>query len=142
MKALALVLLIVAHPLVLMGNGVNIHDTRMLTQPAISKTNIAFVYAGDLWVADIDGRNVRRLTTDQGLESNPAFSPDGTLLAFNAQYEGNVDVYTVPVTGGVPTRLTWHPGPDFVQGFTPDARRCFLSPRGLPPTTDTPSSTR
>ncbi len=108
----------------------DIHDTRMLTQPAISKANIAFVYAGDLWVADLDGRNVRRLTSDQGLESNPAFSPNGTLLAFNAQYEGNIDVYTVPVTGGVPTRLTWHPGPDFVQSFTPNGEAVlFVSPR-------------
>ena len=108
----------------------DIHDTRMLTQPAISKANIAFVYAGDLWVADLDGRNVRRLTDRSGLGVQPAFSPDGALLAFNAQYEGNIDVYTVPVTGGVPTRLTWHPGPDFVQGFTPNGQAVlFVSPR-------------
>ena len=40
--------------------------------------------------------NVRRLTTDDGVESNPAFSPDGKTIAFSAQYDGNVDVYTVP----------------------------------------------
>jgi tricorn protease len=112
------------------GFAVDIHDTRMLSQPAISKTNIAFVYAGDLWVADRDGKNVRRLTTDQGVESNPAFSPDGSIIAFNAQYEGNTDIYTVPVAGGVPERLTWHPGPDLVQSFTPDGESIlFTSPR-------------
>ena len=95
-------------------------DTRLLTQPAVSATHIAFVYAGDLWSARVDGSDVRRLTSDDGVESNPAISPDGALIAFSAQYDGNTDVYTVPVSGGRPARLTWHPGADIVQGFTPD----------------------
>src|SRR5262249_2868998 len=102
------------------AQGVDINDTRLLTQPAISKNHIAFIYAGDLWSADLDGKNVRRLTADEGLEANPVFSPDGSLIAFTGQYDGNLDVYVIPVMGGVPTRLTWHPGPDIVQGFTPD----------------------
>ena len=95
-------------------------DTKLLTQPAISASHLAFIYAGDLFVADRTGANVRRLTTDDGVESNPVFSPDGKLIAFSASYDGNVDVYTIPVTGGAPTRLTWHPGGDSVQAFTPD----------------------
>ena len=110
--------------------AVDVRDTRMLSQPAISQTHIAFIYAGDLWVADHDGKNVRRLTTDPGSETNPAFSPDGSLIAFGAQYEGNTDVYLVSVSGGVPKRLTWHPGPDFVQGFAPNGKAVlFASPR-------------
>ena len=117
---------------VLFGQGVDVHDTRLLTQPAISKTHIAFVYAGDLWVAGIDGKDVRRLTTSEGAESNPVFSPDGKLLAFSSQYDGNTDVYVIPVEGGVPKRLTWHPGPDIVQGFTPDGSAVlFTSPRAV-----------
>jgi tricorn protease len=113
-------------------NGPDINNTRLLSQPAISKSNIAFVYAGDLWVADLNGKNVRRLTSDSGVETNPAFSPDGSLIAFSAQYEGNTDVYVVPVSGGVPTRLTWHPGPDIVQCFTPDGSAIlFTSPRAV-----------
>ncbi|MBP1634331.1 MAG: peptidase [Acidobacteria bacterium] len=99
--------------------AIDTSDTRMLSQPAVSASHIAFVYAGDVWVCGLDGRNVRRLTSGQGA-SNPAFSPDGSLVAFTAQYEGNADVYVVPVAGGVPARLTWHPGRDTVQGFTPD----------------------
>ena len=38
----------------------------------------------------------------------------------------------MPVTGGAPTRLTWHPGPDIVQGFTPDGSAVlFTSPRAV-----------
>ena len=99
---------------------VDVTDTRMLAQPATSATHVAFVYAGDLWIAKHDGTDVRRLTSDDGVESNAAFSPDGRRIAFTAQYEGNADVYVVPVEGGVPTRLTWHPGADVVQAFTPD----------------------
>jgi tricorn protease len=105
-------------------------DTRLLTQPAVSATHLAFIYAGDLFVADFAASevgNVRRLTTDDGVESNPAFSPDGKTIAFSAQYDGNVDVYTVPVAGGAPTRLTWHPGADTVQGFTPDGKRVLFT---------------
>ena len=47
------------------AQGVDINDTRLLQQPAISKTHVAFIYAGDLWAADLDGRNVRRLTADE-----------------------------------------------------------------------------
>jgi tricorn protease len=107
--------------------AVDIRDTRLLAQPAISKDHIAFYYANDLWVADLDGRNVRRLTSDLGVEANAAFSPDGALIAFTAQYDGNTDVYIVPTAGGVPKRLTWHPTPDVVQGFTPDGKAVLFA---------------
>ena len=112
--------------------GVDIHDTKFLTQPAISKDHIAFVYAGDLWTADRDGKSVRRLTSDDGIESHPAFSPNGRLIAFSAEYDGNTDVYVLPVEGGIPVRLTWHPGADIVRGFTPDGSAVlFISPRNV-----------
>ena len=75
-------------------------DTRLLSQPAISATHVAFVYAGDLWSAKIDGTDVRRLTSDEGIESNPAFSPDGSQIAFSAQYDGNTDLSVIPIAGG------------------------------------------
>ncbi len=100
--------------------GINTKDTRLLAQPAVSSSHIAFIYAEDLWIANSDGSQPRRLTVDEGIESDPFFSPDGRSIAFSAQYDGNTDVYIVSADGGVPVRLTWHPGNDLVRGFTPD----------------------
>lgn len=118
-KKFALLAFIIFLPLAV-SSGIDIKDTKMLSQPAISEAKIAFFYANDLWVADTDGTNVRRLTSVEGSESNPAFSPDGKFIAFSGEYDGNVDVYVVPIEGGIPKRLTWHPGPDIVRGFTSD----------------------
>ena len=67
-----------------------------------------------------DGGDAVRLTSGEGGETGPAFSPDGRWIAFTGQYGGNVDVFVVAATGGEPRRLTWHPGADVVQGWTPD----------------------
>ncbi len=114
------------------ASGIDPADTRMMADPAISRDHIAFVYANDLWVAEKDGSHPRRLTVDEGVESRPHFSPDGSLIAFSAEYDGNTDVFTVPVTGGIPKRLTWHPGFDLAEGFTPGGDQVlFLSQRSL-----------
>src|SRR5712692_1524353 len=114
------------------ASGPDIHDTRLLTEPAVGARQIAFIYANDLWTCDLDGGNVRRITSDVGVESSPAFSPDGKWIAFSAQYEGNTDVYVVSAEGGVPKRLTWHPAADIAQGFTPDGKSVlFTSPRSV-----------
>ena len=112
--------------------AIDTKDTRMLSQPAISVNHIAFIYAEDLWVANLDGSQPRRLTVNEGIESNPVFSPDGKWIAFNGQYDGNTDVYIIPVEGGIPKRLTWHPSVDLVRGFTPDGKSVlFISQRAL-----------
>ena len=112
--------------------AIDTSDTRLLSQPAVSQQHVAFIYAEDLWIAEKDGSHPRRLTMDYGVESNPVFSPDGTLIAFNAQYDGNTDVFVVPVSGGVPKRLTWHPYPDLVRDFSPDGKQVlFASQRNI-----------
>lgn len=107
--------------------AIDVHDTRMLRDPAVSSTRIAFAYANDLWTANHDGSGVQRLTSHAGAETSPRFSPDGSLIAFTGTYEGNQDVYVVPATGGEPKRLTWHPGEDLVLGFSPDGTSVLFS---------------
>ena len=106
-------------------------NTPLLLQgPTLSRTQIVFVYAGDLWIVNRDGGDASRLTTGVGIESNPIFSPDGQTIAFTGQYDGNTDVYTVSASGGVPRRLTYHPGTDRVAGWTNDGKQVlFVSGR-------------
>src|SRR5262249_19949902 len=107
--------------------AVDSQDTLLLADPDISRTHIAFIYDGDVWIANRDGSASHRLTTAEGIEAHPRFSPDGASIAFSANYDGNVDVYIVPVAGGAPKRLTWHSAEDIVEGFDPKGRIIFSS---------------
>jgi tricorn protease len=102
-------------------------ETLLLRSPTVSATNVAFVYANDLWVAPRAGGDARRLTVHPGRETNPYFSPDGKWIAFTGEYDGNADVYVVSVDGGDPRRLTFHPGADVVEGWTPDGRAVLFA---------------
>ncbi len=96
--------------------------TRLLRQPAIHGDKIAFVYGADIWVSDVNGNRLQRLTSTPAVESNPQFSPDGQWLAFSSNRSGNQAVYMVAVTGGEPKRLTWYPASAIVRGWAPDGK--------------------
>jgi len=127
-------LLLVAAALVL-PLPVVAQGTRLLRQPTVSATQIAFEYGGDLWIVDKAGGNSRRLTSTPAVEADPQFSPDGRWLAFTSNRSGNRDVYVVGVEGGDPRRLTWHPGGDDARGWSPDGKLVlFSSNRNTAPT--------
>jgi tricorn protease len=102
----------------------------LLRFPTVSKTQIVFNYGGDLWIVSRDGGDARRLTSGVGVETLPSFSPDGTMIAFTGEYDGNRDVYVVAATGGVPRRLTYHPAEEDVVGWTPDGKKILFSSWG------------
>lgn len=102
-------------------------DARMMRQPDVSATHIAFVYAGDIWVAPKAGGEAVRLSSPRGEESFPKFSPDGSLIAFSGNYDGNLDIYVVPTTGGLPRRITHHGAPDRVVGWYPDGKHILFA---------------
>jgi tricorn protease len=60
-------------------------------------------------------------------KGGPALSPDGSQIAFTGEYDGNVDAFVIPAEGGVPRRLTWHPGADVVLGWTPDGKAVLIT---------------
>src|SRR5450755_4354409 len=94
--------------------------------PALSRELIAFGHAGHLWTVSRNGGRAIRLTIGAGLESTPIFSPDGNTIAFTGEYDGNTDVFTIPATGGIPHRVTFHPAPDVAVAWTPDGKRILF----------------
>jgi tricorn protease len=98
----------------------------LLQKPTLSRDHIAFVYAGDLWMVGREGGEAKRLTTGIGVETRPYFSLDGARIVFTGEYDGNVDVYVIPASGGIPSRLTYHPDPDEVLGWTPDGQQVLF----------------
>src|SRR3954462_8210701 len=93
-------------------------QTRMLRSPTVSARHIAFAHAGNIWIVERAGGAARRLTSFAGEASNPKLSPDGSRVAFSAQYAGNVDVYLLPIEGGEPKRPTFPPGREMGEGWT------------------------
>lgn len=85
-------------------------------QPDIHGDRLVFCAERDLWTVGAGGGTAIRLTTHDGNEYFPHFSPDGARIAFSAAYDGNLDAYVIPATGGEPRRLTWHGSPDMWTG--------------------------
>ena len=82
----------------------------LIHHPTVSRDQIAFGYAGDIWTVSRSGGDAQRLTAGVGSKFDPYFSPDGKWIAYTADYYGNPDVFVIPAAGGEPRRLTYHPG--------------------------------
>lgn len=94
-------------------------NARLFRYPDVSAKQIVFVYGNDVWIVPRTGGVAQRLTTPAGEEVFPRFSPDGTRIAFTGDYDGNEDVYVMPVGGGLPVRVTHHPSPDRLVDWYP-----------------------
>jgi len=108
-------------------------DAKMLRFPDVSKDEIVFVYAGDLWSVGKGGGVARRLSSPKGQELFPKFSLDGSQIAFSGNYDGNVDVYLMPSSGGEVKRLTHHPDDDYVVDWYPNAKNILFKSQMLSP---------
>ena len=121
--------------------NINAEEARLLRFPATNGSDVVFSYAGDLYKVSINGGTAQRLTSHVGYEMFPKFSPDGQTIAFTGQYDGNTEVYTIPVTGGEPLRITYtatnsrddlgdRMGPNnIVMGWTPDGKEIIYRNR-------------
>jgi tricorn protease len=109
-------------------------DARLFRYADVSATQIAFVYAGDIWLVPKGGGTAVQLSTPPGEEAFPRFSPDGSLLAYSADYDGNSDIYVVPVTGGIPIRVTHHPDDDRMLDWYPDGQSILFASGMASPT--------
>jgi tricorn protease len=116
--------------------------TRLLRQPDIHGNTVAFVYGGDIWLASASGGDARRLTSDDGMEYFPKFSPDGRWIAFTGDYSGTRQVFVISVEGGQPRQLTFYNDvgvlpprggiDNRVLDWTPDGKHILFNPHRLP----------
>ncbi|MGB9428610.1 MAG: PDZ domain-containing protein [Gammaproteobacteria bacterium] len=98
----------------------------LLQTPSLSRTQIAFAYGDEIWIAPRSGGDAHVLVGGNGLASGPMFSPDGSLVAYTGNYDGSDSVYVVPAAGGEPRRLTWHPAMNMAVGWTPDGKNVLF----------------
>jgi tricorn protease len=99
----------------------------MLRYPDVSAAQIVFLYANDLWLVPKEGGTAVPLASPPGQEIFPRFSPDGNAIAFVGNYDGNFDIYTIPVSGGVPFRVTHHPARELLTDWAPGDRLIFYA---------------
>jgi tricorn protease len=95
--------------------------------PDVSATQIVFTYANDLWIVSKEGGKAFHISSPPGVETFPKFSPDGKTIAYTADYDGNNSIYTIPSSGGIPSRLTWQGSFERVVDWYPDGKHILFA---------------
>jgi TolB protein len=79
----------------------------------------------DVWIADADGSDARRLTNSGAMEFDPTLSPDGSRIAYRHQSgdDGSTEIYAIGADGADVSRLTRNRVADWGPDWSPDGRR-------------------
>ncbi len=95
-------------------------------EPGISQSKIAFVCATDshkeIYVADFDGENARRITSERSIVLSPRFSPDGEELVYTSYREGRPFLYIKNIYTGKSRQLTNFKGINASPTWSPDGK--------------------
>lgn len=106
-------------------------QVQLASSPALSPDGkqLAFQYAGDLWIVKTDGGVARQLTSHSVNDNSPVFSPDGKTIAFASNRTGSTQVWTVDVRGGLPNQLTYHTAGCRPVQYTADGSKLLIASR-------------
>jgi tricorn protease len=135
-------LLVILLALAVLAPVADAAETRLLRFPDIHGDRVAFVHGGNIYTASVDGGLAQRLTSHEGMELYPKFSPDGQWIAFSAEYSGTRQVWVMPAWGGTPRQLTFYTdvgpmpprgGTDYrVLDWTPDGKHVLVRANRTP----------
>ncbi|MEZ4273542.1 MAG: hypothetical protein R3C68_19525, partial [Myxococcota bacterium] len=105
-------------------------------QPSLAATGGRLVYAAssagnlDIFLRDVDGSAVRRLTSHSTNDMDPTFSPDGKHIAWVAQYQDvKGDIWVMDADGKNKRRLTNRLGAERAPAWSGDGKRIFFGSR-------------
>jgi tricorn protease len=106
-------------------------DVRLVSSPTLSPdgTTIALSWRGDIWTVPAAGGSVTRLTTSQGVDNYPEFSPDGKQLAFCSDRNGGMQIFVVPSHGGIPVQYSFHSEGYRLESWCPDGKGFLVTAR-------------
>ncbi len=109
----------------------NVAQNPLINYPALSPSgqHIAFNYQGDIWTADITGKNAKRITVHKAYDTRPIWAADGKTIAFQSDRYGNNDIFLIPSNGGIPKRLTYRSATDNLTDFSKNGTILFSSRR-------------
>lgn len=95
--------------------------------PVLQQDQLVFTAEGDLWHATLSELNARRITSHLAEETQPLLSPDGTQLAFVADYDGASEIYLMPLSGGVARRISFENSRVRIQQWLADGRILYAT---------------
>jgi tricorn protease len=106
-------------------------SARFFHSPTLHEDSIAFIHGSEVWLVGTEGGDARQLTADSLPKRNVEFSRDGKWLAYSADANGDLDIYTIELdlVDARPARRTWHPDDDEVRGWNSKGEILFTSGR-------------
>jgi len=95
-------------------------------QKVVYTANVTNQNNNEIYVVDADGTDATRLTESPGFESAPAFSPDGTKIAFMSDRDGDNEIFVMNSDGSDPTNITNNTTYDAAPSWSPDGSKIAI----------------